>query len=62
MVRYMLILDDGVRNVGFTVTNDQFSVDDCRIRIPNLGSGSVRKNKTKPAPVKQEINAKLNYG
>ncbi len=25
------------------------------------GSGSVRKNKTKPAPAKQEINTKLNY-
>ncbi len=26
------------------------------------GSGSVRKSKTKPAPMKQEVNTKLNYG
>jgi hypothetical protein len=26
------------------------------------GSATRKRSKTKPAPVKQEINAKLNYG
>ena len=29
---------------SFTVTNDQFSVDDCRIRIPNLGWVRMRES------------------
>lgn len=41
--KYPAFRKKGVRD-RFTLTNDQFSIDDCRIRIPNLGWVRMRES------------------
>ncbi len=49
------------RDLNAAINHANYAVSSTVSACGGEGSGSIRKNKTKPAPVKQEVNTKLNY-